>query len=446
MKVAFCTLGCKVNFYETEKMMEAFSKQGFEVIKEPENADIYVINTCTVTNMADRKSRQMIRRGKKKNPACLVVAVGCYAQSDGEKLKKDSDIDLVLDNKEKEQIVEYIMSYLEKQEPEEEKPAVKEKEAFNHAVVYRKAGYDFVHERTRAFIKVQSGCNQFYTYCIIPFVRGKLTSRLAEDVVGEIRELAKRGFQEFVITGIHLSSYGVDLSEAKNFLELEGRPLLALLKKIAEIHGVERLRLGSLEPRIITEGFLRELIKNEKVCPHFHLSLQSGCDETLVRMNRHYTTAEYEEKCRLLRTFYDNPAITTDVIVGFPGETEEEFETTRNYLKRLKLAQMHIFRYSRRSGTKADKMEHQIAEQIKAKRSGRLLSLEESLQAEYNQSFLGKTEQVLFEETVEIEGIKYLTGFNERYVKIGVPLKEAEEKGYHENGIFSVEVCHVLKK
>ena len=444
MKVAFCTLGCKVNFYETEKMMKAFSQQGFEVVKEPENADIYVINTCTVTNMADRKSRQMIRRGKKKNPACLVVAVGCYAQSDGEKLKKDSDIDLVLGNKEKEQIVEYIMAYLKKQESKE--TAVEKKKALNPAVDYEEAGYDFVHERTRAFIKVQSGCNQFCTYCIIPFVRGKLTSRPAEDVTGEIRELAERGFKEFVITGIHLSSYGVDLSEAKNFLELEGRPLLALLKKIAEIPGVERLRLGSLEPRIITEGFLRELIKNKKVCPHFHLSLQSGCDETLARMNRHYTTAEYEEKCRLLRTFYDNPAITTDVIVGFPGETEKEFETTMDYLRRLKLAQMHIFRYSRRSGTKADKMEHQIAEQVKAERSGRLLSLEKSLQKEYNHSFLGKTQQVLFEEKVEIEGLKYLTGFNERYVKIAVPLKEAEKKGYHENGIFSVEVCHVLKK
>ena len=435
MRVAFCTLGCKVNFYETEKMMTAFAGHGFEVVKEQDSADIYVINTCTVTNMADRKSRQMIHRGKKKNPNCLVVAVGCYAQSDGEKLKEDAGIDLVLNNQEKESIVEHVMAYLDEQGNSQEETCLPEQ-----------MEYDFVHERTRAFIKVQNGCNQFCTYCIIPYVRGKLTSYPAEQVIEEIRGLVKKGFREFVITGIHLSSYGVDFSEAKNFTELEGKPLLALLKEIAEIEGVERLRLGSLEPRIITETFLKELVENKKVCPHFHLSLQSGCDATLARMNRHYTTAQYEETCNLLRKYFDNPAITTDVIVGFPGETEEEFEETKKYLQRICLAQMHIFKYSKRDGTKAAVMENQVPDECKAKRSEELLALNDALQRKYMDSFLGKTERVLFEEMVTVSGKEYLAGHNERYVKIAVTAEEAREKGYRENEIYPVEVRHVMKK
>lgn len=435
MRVAFCTLGCKVNFYETEKMMTAFASHGFEVVKEQDCADIYVINTCTVTNMADRKSRQMIHRGKKKNPDCLVVAVGCYAQSDGKKLKEDAGIDLVLNNQEKESIVEHVMAYLGEKNNWQEESCLPEREE-----------YDFVHERTRAFIKVQNGCNQFCTYCIIPYVRGKLTSYPAEQVIEEIRGLVKKGFREFVITGIHLSSYGVDFSEAKNFTELEGKPLLALLKEIAAIEGVERLRLGSLEPRIITESFLKELVKNKKVCPHFHLSLQSGCDATLARMNRHYTTAQYEKTCNLLRKYFDNPAITTDVIVGFPGETEEEFEQTKKYLQRIHLAQMHIFKYSKRDGTKAAVMENQIPDESKAKRSEELLVLNDVLQKKYMDSFLGKTENVLFEEMVTVCGKEYLVGHNERYVKIAVTAEEAEKKGYRENEIYPVEVQHVMKK
>lgn len=427
MKVAFCTLGCKVNFYETEKMMSEFKKAGFEVIDKPENADVYVINTCTVTNMADRKSRQMIHRGKKKNPECLVVAVGCYAESDGEKLKNDKEIDLVLSNKEKERVVDFVCKQLNIM-----KDSVEEEKNTNFA--------GFSNERTRAFVKVQSGCNQFCTYCIIPFVRGKLYSRDEDEILEEIEVLADQGFQEVVINGIHLSSYGIDKSEKKHFLELEGKPLLSLLARIAGLEKIKRIRLGSLEPRIITEEFTSELSKIEKVCPHFHLSLQSGCDETLQRMNRHYSAAEYKEKCDILRKYYDRPAITTDVIVGFPGETEEEFEKTVAFLEDINLSEMHIFKYSRRDGTKAAVMPDQVTESEKTKRSAVLLAMNERHVKDYRESFAGEEQEVLFEEFSTHDGEHVLTGHTSRYIHMAVSREEAEKNGWGENQIAVVKL------
>ena len=430
MKVAFLTLGCKVNFYETEKMMAQFQTAGFEVVESvEEKPDVYVINTCTVTNMADRKSRQMIHRGKKANPDCLVVAVGCYAQSDGEKLSQDTAIDLVLDNEKKENVVEYVLPLLDHM-PEQ----------------CKESSYDFTHERTRAFIKVQTGCNQFCSYCIIPFVRGRLKSRPIDEVIFEVNNLSAKGFQEVVVTVIHLSSYGVDLCSAKNFLELEGKYLLSLLEKISENEEIKRIRLGSLEPRIITRHFLEELIKNKKVCPHFHLSLQSGCDATLKRMNRHYSSEEYEKKCRLIREVYKAPAITTDVIVGFPGETNEEFEITEKFLERIELAEMHIFKYSPRRGTKAAEMAEQVPEQVKTARSNVLLGLSHELEKKFCNQFKGKKQKVLFEEWMTVQGEEYLVGHTERYVKVAVTKAEAKASEWQENRIGEVVVKVTLKK
>ena len=435
MKVAFLTLGCKVNFYETEKMMEQFTKHGFEIADFSEQADIYIINTCTVTNMADRKSRQMIHKAKKRNPKSLVVAVGCYVESGGEKLLEDSSIDATFSNKEKEQIVELVLQAFQLQ--------IEKKNAEGSA-----SCFDFRQERTRAYLKIQDGCNQFCTYCLIPYVRGKgiLTSVPEDEVIEQIENLAKRDVKEVVLTGIHLSSYGIDRSSEINFVKLEGKPLLNLIKKAAEIDGIERIRLGSLEPRIITESFVKELSQITKVCPHFHLSLQSGCDTVLKRMNRHYTTDEYKEGVKILRKYFDKPAITTDVIVGFPGETEEEFEITKKYLEEIKLADIHVFQYSPRSGTKAAAMEEQVTPQKKKERSECLIEMTEKHRAEYSNSFVGKREKVLFEEFVTEDGKKYLSGHNERYVKIGVSMEEVEKMRYQENEIYEITVEKILRK
>lgn len=436
MKVAFLTLGCKVNFYETEKMMEQFQSRGFEIGEFTEQADIYIINTCTVTNMADRKSRQMIHRAKKKNPDSKVVAVGCYVESGGEKLLEDSAIDAAFSNKEKGTIVDQILQTFQLQE-ECESTTVEEREKEH-----------FSHERTRAYLKIQDGCNQFCTYCMIPYVRGggKLSSVPEEEVIDQVRKLAAKGYREVVLTGIHLSSYGVDRSDVNNFVKLEGKPLLHVIRRASEVEGIERIRLGSLEPRIITEGFLEELVHIPKICPHFHLSLQSGCDSVLKRMNRHYTTEEYRQKVELLRRYFDRPAITTDVIVGFPGETREEFEQTRGYLSEIRLADIHVFKYSPRTGTRAAAMEDQVRPESKNQRSDLLIQDTEKYREEYSSAFLGRREKVLFEETVEEDGKTFLTGHNERYVKIGVPLEEAEEKQYHENEIHEIVVGKILRK
>lgn len=429
LTVAFLTLGCKVNYYETEKMMEQFRERGFHIGEFSEKADIYIINTCTVTNIADRKSRQMIHRAKKKNPDSLVVAVGCYVESGGEALLQDDAIDAAFSNKDKAVLADLVMErfQLEKKERTTEVEHLKT-------------------DRTRAYLKVQDGCNQFCSYCMIPYVRGNgvLKSTPKEEVLEQIRQLAEQKYQEVVITGIHLSSYGIDFSEEINFVKLEGRPLLELIREAAEIPGIERIRLGSLEPRIITESFLDSLSQIPQFCPHFHLSLQSGCDTVLKRMNRHYTAGDYRERVNLIRQYFDHPAITTDVIVGFPGETEEEFQITRDFLKDIQMADIHVFPYSARSGTKAAAMEHQVSPEIKKKRTEILIGDTLEYRKAYSGYFLGKKEKVLFEDTTVENGKEYLTGHNERYVRIGVTSEYAEKCGIVPNSIHEIMVEKVF--
>ncbi len=428
-KVAFLTLGCKVNSYETEGMRELYIKAGAVETEFSEVADIYVVNTCSVTNMADRKSRQMLHRAKKKNPDALVVAAGCYAQAAGEKLSVQEGIDLVVGNNQKARIVELTEEALAKKE--ERLCALldigKEKE-------YEELPIETVTERTRAYIKIEDGCNQFCSYCIIPYVRGRVRSRGEEEVLTEITRLAKAGYKEVVLTGIHLSSYG--LEKEKNELRAsefdrtlaektaKELPLLQLLRQVQEIEGIERIRLGSLEPRIMTEEFVRELSLLSKICPHFHLSLQSGCDATLKRMNRKYTTAEYAQAVEYLRRYFDRPAITTDIIVGFPGETEEEFEETLRFAEKIAFSQIHIFKYSRRGGTVADRMEHQVPEPVKSERSDVLEQLEQKMREAYISGFAGVEEAVLLEEETEADGTAYMVGHTTRYVKVFVPTAE----------------------
>lgn len=428
-KIAFLTLGCKVNFYETEKMMAQFQKLGFEIVKFSEKADVYIVNTCTVTNIADRKSRQMLHRAKKKNPNSLVVAVGCYVESALEKIGEDDAVDAFFTNADKEHMAERFV---------EQFSLVVSEEANHKEMVYT--------ERTRAFIKVQNGCNQFCSYCLIPFVRGRgvLSSTPKEDVVAEVSQLAKRGYKEVVLTGIHLSSYGVDWSQTNNFVKLEGKPLLSLLHQVAKVEGIERIRLGSLEPRIITPSFLEELSTISKFCPHFHLSLQSGCDTVLKRMNRHYTTKEYRKKVEQIRHYFEKPAITTDVIVGFPGETKEEFEMTRRYLEQLEMADIHVFPYSKRTGTRAADMPEQIAGNVKKERADCLLADTKRYRENYGKLFDNTKQRILLEEEVEREGRRYFVGYNERYVKIGVLAEEAKANNWKPNDIIETMVQYRL--
>lgn len=379
-KVALHNLGCKVNAYETEAMQEMLEHAGYEIVPFQEGADIYVINTCTVTNIADRKSRQMLHRARKMNPDAVVVAAGCYVQAQAEKQVIDPCIDIVLGNNKKQDLLTALQAY------EEAHGDLREVIDINHTKEYENLHLTKQGEHTRAYIKVQDGCNQFCSYCIIPYARGRVRSRAKEDVVAEVTDLAKNGYQEVVLTGIHLSSYGIDFENEDN--------LLSLIRAVHEIEGIKRIRLGSLEPRIITEEFVQAIAALPKMCPHFHLSLQSGCNETLKRMNRRYTSEEFYEKCEILRKYFEKPALTTDVIVGFPQETEEEFETTYEFLKKICFYETHIFKYSKREGTKAAVMQGQIPEQIKAKRSARLIELGEKNRRAYEESFLGKTVEV----------------------------------------------------
>lgn len=417
-KVALHNLGCKVNAYETEAMQELLEKHGYEIVPFQEGADVYIINTCTVTNMADRKSRQMLHKARKMNPDSIVVACGCYVQA-----KKDDipeGIDIVVGNNKKQNIVEILENYEKEknQDGQRETSDEQEKETetyqeildINHEKVYEDLHLSTAAEHTRAYIKVQDGCNQFCSYCIIPFARGRVRSRNSEDVIREVKRLAEHGFREIVLTGIHLSSYGVDT----------GDNLLHLIREVHNVDGIERIRLGSLEPRIVTDGFAAALAGLPKICPHFHLSLQSGCDATLQRMNRRYDTREYEEGCQILRKYFDHPAITTDVIVGFPGETEEEFAVTKEYLKRIHFYEMHIFQYSKREGTKAAVMEHQVPEPVKKERSNILLALEKKMSEEFREYYVGKQVTALMEEAYEFEGETYFTGYTKEYVKIAV--------------------------
>lgn len=406
---ALHNLGCKVNSYETEAMQQLLEEAGYEIVSFHEKADVYIINTCSVTNIADRKSRQMLHRAKKQNPEAVVVAAGCYVQSAAEELKADLAVDVIIGNNKKQDLVPILEEYFKDRTDSSHVIEINETHEYERLSIHKIA------DHTRAFLKVQDGCNQFCSYCIIPYTRGRVRSRRPEEVVAEVRELAAAGYQEVVLTGIHLSSYGVDFKEEEN------ENLLSLIRQVHEVEGIRRIRLGSLEPRIITDDFAKALASMPKFCPHFHLSLQSGCDETLKRMNRHYTTEEYAAGCDILRRYFDNPAITTDVIVGFPGETEEEFEATKAFLERIGFYEMHIFKYSRRAGTRADRMPEQVLEQIKNVRSEALLLLEKQMSKAYRESFLGKKKTVLLEEKTEIEGRAYMIGHTMEYVKAVVP-------------------------
>lgn len=403
-KVALHNLGCKVNAYETEAMQEMLENHGYEIVPFQEGADIYIINTCTVTNMADRKSRQMLHRAKKMNPQALVVATGCYVQAQENHGEVDECIDIVIGNNRKKDLIEILEQHISK--------AVID---INHTKEYEEMHLSKTAEHTRAYIKVQDGCNQFCTYCIIPFARGRVRSRAKDDVLSEVRDLARNGYKEVVLTGIHLSSYGVDL---------EREDLLSLILAVHDVEGIERIRLGSLEPRIITEEFVQTIAKLPKMCPHFHLSLQSGCDDTLRRMNRRYTSEEYYEKCQLLRKYFEHPALTTDVIVGFPGETEEEFAKSKAFVDRVDFYETHIFKYSKRKGTKAAVMEHQIPEQVKTQRSNELLELDAEKRKKYEAYFVGKEVEVLMEERVQKNGEIFQVGHTKEYVKIALPTDE----------------------
>ena len=412
-KVALHNLGCKVHAYEVEAMQQLLENAGYETVPFEEGADVYVINTCTVTNIADRKSRQMLHKAKKMNPDAIVVATGCYAQADTEKLKEDTAVDLILGNNQKTQIVEALEEY--------EKEHAKQVQVIeiNHTKEYEELSISSTAEHVRAYIKVQDGCNQFCTYCIIPFARGRVRSRKIEEVLSEVETLAAKGYKEVVLTGIHLSSYGVD------FPKEERESLLSLIQAVSRVEGISRIRLGSLEPRIITEEFLEGIVKTGKVCPHFHLSLQSGCNKTLKNMNRRYSAQEYAEKCELIRKFYPAPALTTDVIVGFPQETEEDFEESYEFVKKIHFYETHIFKYSRRHGTKAASMDGQLTEAAKAQRSDRMLELHEIRAREYEEAMIGKKMELLLEEEIEIDGGPWYVGHSREYVRAVISKTDA---------------------
>ena len=421
-RAALHNLGCKVNAYETEAMQEMLENHGYEIVPFKEGADIYIINTCTVTNMADRKSRQMLHRAKKMNPEAIVVACGCYVQAMKDQV--DESIDIVVGNNRKKDIVEILAEY-EENIGDQKKPIAKNDEQteksiqtelidINHTKEYEELSLSQTVEHTRAYIKVQDGCNQFCSYCINPYARGRVRSRDRAHVVDEVRKLAENGYKEVVLTGIHLSSYGIDMEDN----------LLSLIKNIHEVEGIERIRLGSLEPRIITEEFAKELASMKKMCPHFHLSLQSGCNATLKRMNRKYTAEEYYEKCELLRKYFENPALTTDVIVGFPGETEEEFAESKAFVDKVDFYETHIFKYSKREGTVAADMSDQVPDQIKTIRSNELIELGKIKKKQYEDRLIRTTQEVLIEEEIEHDGELWQVGHTREYVKIGCKLPE----------------------
>lgn len=424
-KAALHNLGCKVNAYETEAMQHLLEEAGYEIVPFTQKADVYVINTCSVTNMADRKSRQMLHKAKKNNPDSIVVATGCYVQTSEKEVLNDLSVDIVIGNDRKHDLVRLLEEYSLDSVNDTVDDINDGKHDFEELFI------DQTKEHTRAFIKVQDGCNQFCSYCIIPYARGRVRSRRFENVIAEVERLAANGFKEVVLTGIHLSSYGVDFEEATGLLEL--------IQAVNAVKGIERIRLGSLEPKIVTEHFASELSKLDKICPHFHLSLQSGCDATLKRMNRKYTTKEYKRGCELLRKYFVHPAITTDVIVGFPGETEEEFEQTKAYLEHIHFYEMHIFKYSKRKGTRAAVMPDQIDEQVKAARSEKLIALGHDMSKEFRKFYIGKNEEVLFEEKAVIGDKEYFVGYTKEYVKVA---KKTDEN--LENQIVSGRISGML--
>lgn len=430
-RVALHNLGCKVNSYEIEAMQQLLEEAGYEIVPFEPGADIYVINTCTVTNIADRKSRQMLHKAKKMNPEAIVVATGCYVQTGGDKLKKDEAIDLVLGNNQKINIVEALAEYAENK-PGHGSHVIK----INQTKEYEDLSIDHTAEHVRAYIKVQDGCNQFCTYCIIPYARGRVRSRNIESVLKEVRSLAEKGYKEVVLTGIHLSSYGVDFPEEKK------ETLLSLIRAVHEIEGIQRIRLGSLEPGIVTREFAEGIAALPKVCPHFHLSLQSGCDETLERMNRRYRSGEYRERCELLREVYGNPALTTDVIVGFPQESEEEFQKSYDFVDGIHFYETHIFKYSRRQGTKAAAMDGQLTEAEKARRSEKMIEMHHRHASDYEKSMIGKELEVLIEEEYTNDGRTWYLGHSREYIKTAVPKSE----NYGVNDIIRVKAERFLEE
>lgn len=423
--VAIHSLGCKVNSYEAESMEQLLKQAGYTIVPFDENitADIYIINTCSVTNIADRKSRQMLHKSKKINPDAIVVAAGCYVNADTKKAAEDNAVDIVLGNNCKINIVEALENYYKDKNNSEMVVDFKEKQE------YEELKLDEVSTHTRAYIKIQDGCNQFCSYCIIPYTRGRIRSRDIDEIEEEVTKLVSKGFKEVVLTGIHLTSYGVDNNKGS---------LLEVIMRLDKIDGLQRIRLGSLEPRVITEEFAKTLSSSKKICPHFHLSLQSGCDTVLKRMNRKYTTQEYYDKCCILRKYFNNPAITTDVIVGFPQETEEEFEATKVFLEKVHFYEMHIFKYSRRKGTVADRMEGQVDEKVKTQRSAILLELENKMSKEYRQQHIGKTEEVLIEEIVSENGKDYFMGFTPDYIRVKIACDTALDNSEYINTIKKV--------
>ncbi|MBE5847467.1 MAG: MiaB/RimO family radical SAM methylthiotransferase [Lachnospiraceae bacterium] len=437
--IAFHNLGCKVNAYETDAMMESLTAAGYQIVPFESEADIYIVNTCSVTNIADRKSRQMLHRAKKLNPDAVVVAVGCYVQTGKERIEKDDAIDLAIGNNRKKEIVTILEKYLNEREQSPEKRFAYDLYIpdLSKPVSYEELTIKSTGKNTRAYIKVQDGCNQFCSYCIIPYARGRVRSRKKDDILAEAQGLSDAGYKEIVLTGIHLCSYGLDFlkEEHEKRADAQGEYdylqqtyqngyLLDLIRALCRIDGIERVRLGSLEPRIVTVQFAEALASEQKVCPHFHLSMQSGCDATLTRMNRHYTSAEFREKVEILRRTYRDVAVTTDVIVGFPGETDEEFETTRRYLDALNLYEMHVFKYSKRQGTRAATMPGQLTEAVKSARSDILLSMEERQSRAFRERFLDRTIPVLFEEAYEEGGKRYMIGHTREYVRVAVETDE----------------------
>lgn len=435
--VAFHNLGCKVNSYELDVVQQMLQEKGYHIVPFEEKADIYIVNTCTVTNIADRKSRQLLHRAKAKNPEAVVVAIGCYVQTDQEGVQKDACIDLAIGNNRKKDIVKILEEYLESRDKLQEEADIyvgADKTLGGSTILdmtttreYEEMRLEKTAEHTRAYIKIQDGCNQFCSYCIIPYARGRVRSRRKEDILEEIRGMVVAGYREVVLTGIHISSYGIDLTDGEQLPRGDYRGqsrLIELVEAIQQIEGLSRIRLGSLEPRIVTADFAARLAACDKVCPHFHLSLQSGCDTTLKRMNRHYTAGEYFQSVEILRRAYDHPAITTDVIVGFPGETEEDFEICRQFLERVGFYEMHIFKYSRRKGTAADKMPDQLTDAVKTHRSSVLQQLEAEQSRAFRSRYIGRIAEVLFEEAKEIDGVIYQMGYTRDYIRVALPAQE----------------------
>ena len=409
-KAALHNLGCKVNAYETEAMQELLEKNGYEIVPFHDLADVYVINTCSVTNMADRKSRQMIHRARKQNPDAVIVAAGCYVQAQADMGELDENIDIVIGNNKKKDLIRLLEEYFKEDIPEQMQEVID----INHTFEYESLHLSRTAEHTRAYLKVQDGCNQFCTYCIIPYARGRVRSRKKEDVVEEVRTLAEHGYQEVVLTGIHLSSYGLEWKD-ENGKQTEG--LLDLIRAVHGVEGIKRIRLGSLEPRIVTEEFAKELACLPKICPHFHLSLQSGSSATLKRMNRHYTPDEYYDIVLRLRKAFPDCAITTDIMVGFAGETDEEFKESCEFAQKVGFAAMHVFTYSIREGTAAARRTDHVAHDIAVKRYHAMSSLAKKLKEEYFRSCVGKTEKVLIQRR---ESEEYANGLTPQYVPVRI--------------------------